>query len=168
MVLVIRSDSEIAKSINRSKLIRVQKQVIRNGRPVNTFVWVNPDKNKAKTGHKKITDDKLDFENPRSNGIGGNPMNGETGIRWSISDMDDNELVIDNVFVSPNDRNKGLGKKLVNAAINYGKEKGFKTIGIYAEPQTDDAMDLGELIQWYRNIGFESDPDADELMSYEL
>lgn len=28
MVLVIRSDSEIAKSINRSKLIRVQKQVM--------------------------------------------------------------------------------------------------------------------------------------------
>ena len=59
-MFVIKADSEIAKAINRSKLVRVQKQVIRNGRPVNTYVWINPDKDKQKSGHKKITDAELD------------------------------------------------------------------------------------------------------------
>lgn len=60
MVLVIKADETICKSINRSKLVRVQKQVIRNGRPVNTFVWVNPDKNKPKSKGHKMTDEELD------------------------------------------------------------------------------------------------------------
>ena len=59
-MLVIKADSEIAKAINRSKLVRQQKQVIRNGKPVITYVWVNPDKNKQKTGHKKLSDAELD------------------------------------------------------------------------------------------------------------
>ena len=59
-MFVIKADSEIAKAINRSKLVRVQKQVIRNGRPVNTYVWINPDKDKQKPSHKKITDAELD------------------------------------------------------------------------------------------------------------
>ena len=59
-MLVIKADSEIAKAINRSKLVRQQKQVIRNGKPVMTYVWVNPDKNKQKTGHKKLSDAEID------------------------------------------------------------------------------------------------------------
>lgn len=60
MNIVIRADSEISKAINRSKLVRVQKQVIRNGKPVITNVWINPDKNKKKNGHRKISDEELD------------------------------------------------------------------------------------------------------------
>ena len=44
MKFCVRLDSEIAKSINRSHLVRQQKQVIRNGRAVITYVWVNPNK----------------------------------------------------------------------------------------------------------------------------
>ena len=61
MVLVVKADDIIAKSINRSKLVRQQKQVIRNGKPVITYVWVNPDKNKKKTSSKKMTDEELDW-----------------------------------------------------------------------------------------------------------
>lgn len=59
---VISTDSEIAKAIkNRSKLVRQQKQIIRNGKPVITYVWVNPDKdNKKGKPAKKLTDKELD------------------------------------------------------------------------------------------------------------
>ncbi|MBO6105044.1 MAG: hypothetical protein J6O99_04025 [Methanobrevibacter sp.] len=59
-VLVIKADCDISKSINRSKLVRQQKQVIRNGKPVMTYVWVNPDKNKKKSASRKMTDEELD------------------------------------------------------------------------------------------------------------
>ena len=59
-VLVIKADCDISKSINRSKLVRQQKQVIRNGKPVMTYVWVNPDKNKKKSASRKMTDAELD------------------------------------------------------------------------------------------------------------
>lgn len=60
MVLVVKADDSIAKSINRSKLVRQQKQVIRNGKPVITYVWVNPDKNKKGSKSHKMTDTELD------------------------------------------------------------------------------------------------------------
>ena len=59
-MFVIKADSEIAKAINRSKLVRQQKQVIRNGKAVTTYVWINPDKNKKKSSRKKNTDEELD------------------------------------------------------------------------------------------------------------
>lgn len=60
-MLVIKSDLEIAKAINRSKLVRQQKQVIRNGKPVMTYVWVNPDKNnKSKRKKSNSLDDFFD------------------------------------------------------------------------------------------------------------
>lgn len=124
-------------------------------------------KEETKT-EKTLEENTLNFSTPRKNGIGGEPKKGETGIKWSISDMDDDELVIDDIYVKPEDRKKGLGKKLVKSAIEYAREKGFKTVGLYAEPQTNDGMDTGELVEWYRSLGFESDPDVDELMTYEL
>ena len=60
MVFVVKENDVIAKSINRSKLVRVQKQVIRNGRPVTTYIWINPDKNKPKSKGHKMTDEELD------------------------------------------------------------------------------------------------------------
>lgn len=58
---VIKADTEIAKAIrNRSKLVKQQKQIIRNGKAVLTYVWVNPDKDKKKTKPAKMTDKELD------------------------------------------------------------------------------------------------------------
>ena len=128
--------------------------------------WEKVDEENNETDNKE--ENTLNFSTPRNNGIGGEPKKGETGIKWSISDMDDDELVIDDIYIKPKDRKKGLGKKLVKSAIEFAKEKGFKTVGLYAEPQTNDGMDSGELVEWYRSLGFESDPDVDELMTYEL
>lgn len=58
MKFVIRADSEVAKAIkNRSKLVRQQKQIIRNGKAVMTYVWVNPDKDKKTVKHSKTPSD---------------------------------------------------------------------------------------------------------------
>ena len=52
----------------------------------------------------------------------------ENYIKYSVSDCDDQELEITKVFVSPEQRGKGFGKKLVQEAIDYAKENGFKAI----------------------------------------
>lgn len=49
---------EFFKSVGRSHLVRQQKQIIRNGKVVNTFVYVNPDKKKLAVSitRKKLSD----------------------------------------------------------------------------------------------------------------
>lgn len=60
-MIVVRLDSEIAKSIkDRSKLVRVQRQVIRNGKPVMTFVWINPNKLQPKKKTRKTVENDID------------------------------------------------------------------------------------------------------------
>ncbi len=60
-MIVVRLDSEIAKSIkDRSKLVRVQRQVIRNGKPVMTFVWINPNKLQPKKKTRKAAESDID------------------------------------------------------------------------------------------------------------
>lgn len=49
----------LEKSINRSKLVRQQKQIIRNGKPVITNVWVNPDKDKKSGKGRFFSKDEL-------------------------------------------------------------------------------------------------------------
>ena len=48
------------KSINRSHLVRQQKQVVRNGKIITTYVWVNPNKNQNKINKTKMSDAQLD------------------------------------------------------------------------------------------------------------
>ena len=90
----------------------------------------------------------------------------ENYIKYSVSDCDDKELEVTKVFVSPEQRGNGIGKKLVQEAIDYAKENGFKTVGLYAYPQTKDSLTEEQLINWYSSMGFESDADDSCLMTY--
>ncbi len=89
-------------------------------------------------------------------------------IKVSTDDMNEKELTIDSVFVRPGDRGKGIGRQLVDMAIEYAQNNGYESVGLYAEPQTDDGLDGDALIEFYRSCGFESDSDCNELMTYEL
>lgn len=87
-------------------------------------------------------------------------------IKYSEDVMNPSELTIDDIFVSPEERGQGKGRALVAEAIQFAKDNGYKTVGLYAEPQTDDGLDGDALIEFYRSCGFESDGDATELMTY--
>jgi len=89
-------------------------------------------------------------------------------VRYSTSDCDNAELVIDDVYVCPEDRGRGLGKELINFVLDYAREKEYESVGLYAEPQSDDGLDGDALIEFYRSLGFESDSDCNQLMSYKL
>jgi predicted GNAT family acetyltransferase len=92
----------------------------------------------------------------------------ETFIKYSDSGMGDNELVIDNVFVAITERGQGKGKQLVKKAINYAQTNNYKTVGLYAEPQSDNGLDSEALIEFYLSLGFVSDSDDSQLMTYTI
>lgn len=89
-------------------------------------------------------------------------------IRFSTSDCDESELVIDSVFVAKKDRGQGIGKSLVKEAIEYAKKNEFKTVGLYAEPQADEGLDGEALIEFYASCGFVSDKNDNQLMTYTI
>ncbi len=93
---------------------------------------------------------------------------GDSYIRFSQSDMDDNELVIDNVFVQKIERGRGIGRSLVSSVIQYAEENDYATIGLYAEPQSNDGLDGDSLIEFYSSMGFRSDSDDNQLMTYRV
>ena len=93
---------------------------------------------------------------------------GDSHIEYSQDIMDNTELTIEDILVAKKERGEGIGRKLVNRAIKYAEENGYKTVGLYAEPQTDDGLDGDALIEFYRSCGFVSDGDAAELMIYTI
>ena len=92
----------------------------------------------------------------------------ESYISYSVDCMNDTELEITDIFVIKEDRGQGKGRELVESAIEYARENGYLTVGLYAEPQTDDGLDGDALIEFYRSCGFESDADSNELMTYTI
>lgn len=89
-------------------------------------------------------------------------------IKLTVDDMEDTELVIDMVEVK--EKRQGTGRKLVEMAIEYAKEEGFKKLTLSAYPQ-DDSIEYDDLIDFYRNLGFEIEYDDGAngaLMYYEL
>ncbi len=82
--------------------------------------------------------------------------------------MDETEMIIDMVYVKPEKRRQGKGTELIKTAINYAREKGYKTIGLWAEPQEKDGISKSELIAFYEKLGFVRGNDADEDMTYTL
>ena len=89
-------------------------------------------------------------------------------IKYWPSDCDDKELEITKIYVNPQNRNKGNGRKLVESAISYAKENGFKTVSLYAYAQEEGGLTTEQLINWYSSMGFESDGDDSSLMTYTL
>ena len=93
---------------------------------------------------------------------------GDSHIEYSQDIMDNTELTIEDILVAKKERGQGIGRELVNRAIEYAEKNGYKTVGLYAEPQTDDGLDGDALIEFYRSCGFVSDGDATELMTYTI
>jgi ribosomal protein S18 acetylase RimI-like enzyme len=85
-------------------------------------------------------------------------------VQLSIDDSEDNTLVVDIVWVEELNRGQGIGTQLMRLAIDHAK-KNDKKLSLYAEPQ-DDTVEEDRLIEWYRDLGFESDGDCDNLMTY--
>lgn len=84
----------------------------------------------------------------------------------SESELDKDELIIEMLFVEPSHRRRGKGKILLKRAIDYARKKGYKKIGLYAH--ADGGMSTDRLVQWYRDAGFDSDGDCNELMTMRL
>lgn len=89
----------------------------------------------------------------------------ETRISYSDSGMGDNQLVIDMVYVAPAERRQGKARKLIAEAIQYARDNGFESVGIWAEPQEDN-ISKEDLILFYESCGFSRGADYDEDMIY--
>ena len=87
-------------------------------------------------------------------------------IVLSQNDFDKEELIIEMIYVEPSHRRLGKGEILLKRAIDYAQKKGYKQIGLYAH--ADGGMSTDRLVQWYRDAGFESDGDCNELMTLRL
>ena len=87
-------------------------------------------------------------------------------VNYSVSDIDEKELVLEKIFVDENERKQGIGTKLVKHVIQYAKEHDFETVGLYV--CSDGEMNDEQLIEWYSSLGFESDGDDDCLMTYRI
>ncbi|MBP3801064.1 MAG: GNAT family N-acetyltransferase [Clostridia bacterium] len=85
-------------------------------------------------------------------------------IRYSVDDMNENELVIDKVEVIK--KKQGTGTELVNMVIEIA-EKDNKALTLCAYPQ-DDSIDLESLISFYEKLGFcvEYNDGSSALMRY--
>lgn len=85
-----------------------------------------------------------------------------------ITYMDDNELVLDMIEVSPAYRGQGKGREAMELLIDFAQEnEKIETIGLFACPQ-DAETDKERLIEFYENFGFcslhtEDDGDLMEI-----
>lgn len=87
-------------------------------------------------------------------------------IEYSISDMDDNELVID--MVETYERGKGTATKLINEVIEIAREN-EQELTLCAYPQ-DETITLEDLVAIYKHLGFVVEYDCGEevLMKYDF
>jgi ribosomal protein S18 acetylase RimI-like enzyme len=95
-------------------------------------------------------------------------MRKEIGKSYITYSPEGYELTIDMVYVAPENRGQGIGKELVAIAIQYARENEFESVGLYAEPQSDDGLATDALIAFYESCGFEKDGDCAQLMSYTI
>ena len=72
------------------------------------------------------------------------------GFARATSDHSFNATIWD-VVIHPNFQNKGLGKALMNELIKELRYKDISTITLFADPQ---------VLNFYRNLGFMTDPDG--------
>ena len=77
------------------------------------------------------------------------------------------EIVIDKLFVDPSERGQRKGFKLLDIVVKYAKDQKMN-VGLYAESDEPDSLSNENLVNYYRDYGFESDGDCDQLMTYEV
>lgn len=90
---------------------------------------------------------------------------GKSYIEFDTDMMDDTALEIEMVYVDPAERGQKKGYRLLNKAIEYARENGYKSVTLCAYPQEDDGITEEALVEYYRAYGFESDGDCDALMT---
>lgn len=64
------------------------------------------------------------------------------------AETEGNEFYLDTVAVSPIVQGKGVGSHLLNHAVTFAKEKGFKQVGLIVDLENPNAMKL------YTRLGF--------------
>ena len=89
-------------------------------------------------------------------------------IKYQTDEMDDTELEITDLFVAITERGQGKGKILVAQAVQYAIDNNYNSIGLYAEPQTNDGLVTSALIAFYKSCGFNSNGDCSQLMTMSL
>ena len=94
-------------------------------------------------------------------------MTDKSYINYYIDDCDDTAITIEDLFIIESDRRKGIGKSMVKEAIEYARDNGFKSVNLYANC-TDNSITNESLIEFYRECGFDSHGDCDELMEYTI
>ncbi len=77
------------------------------------------------------------------------------------------ELVVDKMEVSLGDRGQLLGHKLLDIALVCARKMELN-LSLYAESDNPDSFSNEELVDYYRDYGFVSDGDCDQLMTYEV
>lgn len=84
---------------------------------------------------------------------------------YLICSEENDELVIDKLFVDESERGQYKGYKLLDCALVKAQELGLN-IALYAEPD-DKNMTQSKLIEYYEGWGFEQDSDGSfGLMTY--
>lgn len=75
-------------------------------------------------------------------------------IRESAIETYPGEYYLDSLAIEPEYRGKGLGKKLMQAAISYGKNLGYDKFALLV------AVEKPRLKEYYSSLGFEYDCDV--------
>ena len=85
-------------------------------------------------------------------------------IRYMEDDANSKAVTIEDIFIPEEQRRKGKGRKLIEEAIEYARDNNYNAVNLYAEP-TDESITKDELLEFYRDQGFTSNSDCEELMS---
>jgi GNAT superfamily N-acetyltransferase len=86
---------------------------------------------------------------------------GKSFIKYS---KENGEIVVDELFVSPDQKGGKLGYALLDIARDFAELQKMN-LALYAEVQSG-YMDNDVLVEYYRKYGFESHPNSDQLMIY--
>ena len=100
--------------------------------------------------------DKIKFKKDRIEGAIYYDVFYQSGsIRLWISDENPRKLFLSNLMVQPEDRNKGIGKALLDYSEKAAKRLGMKRIAL--KVRKDSWME-----NWYKRIGYQEDYIWDE------
>jgi GNAT superfamily N-acetyltransferase len=83
-------------------------------------------------------------------------VGGSTGIAGSVDIVRDTpgQAIITNLFVSPEHRRNGIGRRLMEAAIQRVRAQGFHEARLEARPM-DGSIEPAALVGMYRQFGFQ-------------
>ena len=95
----------------------------------------------------------------------------ETQTGFYQFDIEEDEVVLDMLHVNEEHRGLGLGGKMLKQAIadmlEHAKAHGINRLSLVAIAQEGD-FDGTALINFYKDYGFVSDGDCNELMYYKI